>query len=87
MRDKDSRIAILIFNEADFILSEDSQLAIFATKYGSVLIDRLPLVSELFCTLCSLSFLAISSLDASVRTFDISSIRNFLVSDQEFSFT
>ena len=60
--------------KADFILSENSQLAIFATKYGGVLLDRLPLVSELFCTICASIFLAISSLDASVRTFDISSI-------------
>ena len=71
--------------KADFILSENSQLAIFATTYGGVLLDWF-LVSESFCTLCALSiFVAISSLDASVRTFDISSIRTFLVSDQEFS--
>ena len=72
--------------KADFILSVNSQsvqLAIFATKYGGVLLDHLPLVSELLCTWCAT--LAISSLDTSVTTFDISSIRNFLVSDQEFS--
>ena len=51
-------------------------------------IDRLALVSELFCTLYALStFVAISSLDASVRSFDISSTRTFFVLDQEFSLT
>ena len=70
--------------KADLILSENSQLAIFAARYGGVLLDRLPVVSEL-CTWCALSiFVAISTLDASVRTFDISSIRTFLVSHQEF---
>ena len=40
----------------------------------------------MLCTRCVLSiFVEISSLDASARTFDISSIRTFLVSDQEFS--
>ena len=40
----------------------------------------------MLCTQCVLSiFVEISSLDASARTFDISSIRTFLVSDQECS--
>ena len=56
----------------------------FATKYGGTILDRLSLVSELTCARCVLSiFVSISSLDASVTTFDNSSIRTFLVSDQE----
>ena len=72
--------------KAEFFLLQNSQLAIFATKYGGVLLDHLPLVSELFFILCTLSiFVAISSLNAFVRTFDISSIRTFLMPVQEFS--
>ena len=71
--------------KADLVLSENSQLVIFATKYDGALFDIFSLIYELSCTRCTLSiFVAIFSLDASVRTFDISSTRIFLVSDQEF---
>ena len=72
--------------KADLILLENSQLTIFATKYGGALFDLFPLISELPATDAPfLFFVAISSLDVSVRTFDISSTRNVLVSGQEFS--
>ena len=65
--------------KADFILLENSQLAIFATKYGGVSLDCLPRVSELFCTLCALSVcVVISSLDDSVRAFLFRSLSHLL---------
>ena len=40
--------------KADLIFSENSQLAILTTKYGGVLFDRFPLISELPYTRCAM---------------------------------
>ena len=66
--------------KANLTFSENSQLTIFTTKYGGDPFDDVPLL----CTLCALSmFFEISSLEVSVKTLDIWSIKTDLVSDQE----
>ena len=54
--------------KADLSFSENSELTIFATKYGGDPFDDVPLL----CTLCALSKLfEISSLVVSGKTLDI----------------